>query len=71
VIKSRRWASHVACIEERRSVCRALVGKLEGGGRFGRTRLRWEDKVKMDLCEWDEGVDWIGLAKDRTGGGFL
>jgi hypothetical protein len=64
-MKSRRWASHVARIGERRSVYMALVGKPEGGGRFGRSRLKWEDDIKMDLHEWYEGVDWIDLAKDR------
>jgi len=65
VIKSRRWESHVARIGERISLYRALVGKPEGGGRFGRSRLRWEDNIKMDLHEWDEGVDWIDLAQER------
>jgi hypothetical protein len=56
---------------ERRSVYRALVGKSEGGERFGRSKLRWEDNIKMDLHEWDGGVDWINLAEDRERWRFL
>jgi hypothetical protein len=53
VIKSRRmrWAGHVARMGERRSVCRVLVGKLEGKKPLGRPRHRWEDNIKMDLKE--------------------
>jgi hypothetical protein len=68
VIKSRRLrcAGHVACMGERRSAYRALVGKPEGRRPLGRPRHRWEDNIKMDLREvgW-RGVDWIDLAEDR------
>jgi len=49
VIKSRRmrWAGHVARVEERRGVYRALVGKPEGKRPLGRPRRRWEDDIKM------------------------
>jgi hypothetical protein len=48
VIKSRRmrWAGHVAYIEERRGICRVLVGKPEerdhlgDSGVDGRMRVR-------------------------------
>jgi len=42
VIKSRRmrWADHVACTGERRSVYRGLVQKPEGKSPLGRPRLR-------------------------------
>jgi len=40
VIKSRRWAGHVACIGERRDVYRAIVGKPEGNRPLGRPRHR-------------------------------
>jgi len=33
----------------RRGVYRVLVGKPEGKRPFGRSRLRWEDNIKMDL----------------------
>jgi len=38
-------------MEEMRSVYRAVVGKSERGERFGRSRLRWEDNIKMGLHE--------------------
>jgi len=42
------------------------VGKPEGKRPFGRTRLRWENNVKMDLQEVGcGGMDWIELAQDR------
>ena len=57
---------NVARMEERRSVYRDLVGKLEGKGPLGRRRLRWEDNIKMDLQELGcGGMDWIELAQDR------
>jgi len=66
LIKSRRmrWVGYIARMEERRGVCRVLVGKSEGKRPLGRPRRRWEDSIKMDLQEvgcWD----WIELAEDR------
>jgi hypothetical protein len=47
-------------------VYRGLEGKPEGKRITGRTRRRWEDKIKMDLQEVGCGViDWIELAQDR------
>jgi hypothetical protein len=42
-----------------------VVEKREGERPVGRSRLRWEDGVRMDLKEtgW-EVVDWIHLAQD-------
>jgi len=53
VIESRiiEWAGHVACMGERRGVCRVLVGKPEGKRPLGRHRRRWDDKIKMGLQE--------------------
>jgi hypothetical protein len=51
---------------KRRGAYRALVGKREGKGPFGRPRHRWEDNIKMDLQEVGcAGTDWIELAEDR------
>ena len=57
-----RWAWHVACMEERRSVYRVLVGKPEGKEPLGRPRRRWEDN--MDLQEMV-----CGDELDRAGSG--
>jgi hypothetical protein len=49
-----------------KGVYRDLVGRPEGRRPFGRSRLRWEDNIKMVLQEvecWD--MDWIELAQDR------
>jgi hypothetical protein len=69
VIKSRRmrWAGHVACMGEGRSVYRAFVGRLEGKRLLGRPRHRWKDNIKLDLREIGiDGVNWIQLAHNRV-----
>jgi hypothetical protein len=69
IIKSRRvrWAGHVAQIKEKRNMYRLLVGKPKGKTTLGRQRCRWVDNINMDLVEtgWG-GVDWTGLAQDRS-----
>jgi len=61
-----RLAGHVARIEERRGVYRALLGKPEGKRPLWRPRHRWEDNIKMNLQEMVCGdMDWIELAQDR------
>ena len=65
VIKSRRWAGHVAHMGEERGVYWVLVGKPEGKRSLGRPRRRWVD-IRIDLQEVGCGyMDWIGLALDR------
>jgi hypothetical protein len=68
VIKSRRrrWAGHVARMEDRRVAYRVWVRIPEGNRPLGTPRLRWEDNIKMDFQEvgWG-GVDWIDMAQDR------
>jgi hypothetical protein len=45
---------------------RVLVGKPEGKRQLGRSRHRWEDKIKADLQEVEcESRDWIELAQER------
>jgi hypothetical protein len=69
VIKSRRkrWAVHVARMEEGRGVYRVLFGRPEGKRPLGRPRRRWEDNIKMDLREIGiDGANWIQLAQDRV-----
>jgi len=68
VIKSRRmrWAGHVVGMGERRGVYRVLVGKPEWKRPLGRSKLRWEDNIEMDLQEVGCGcMDRIELAEDR------
>jgi hypothetical protein len=38
-------------MEEKRNVCRILVGKSEGKRPLGRPRHRWENNIKVDLRE--------------------
>jgi len=42
---------------ERRGVYRILVGKPEGKRTLGRSRLRREDNIKMDLQVVGHGLD--------------
>jgi hypothetical protein len=42
---------HVACMGDRRSAYRVLVGRAEGRRPLWRPRHRWEDNIKMDLQE--------------------
>jgi hypothetical protein len=49
------------------------IGKPEGKRPLGRPRHRWEDNIKMDLREREDGVVWTGLILLRIGnsGGLL
>ena len=57
----------MARMGEGRGVHRVLVGKPEGKRPLGRPRRRWEDNIKMDLEEVEEGGDWMDLAQNRDG----
>ena len=60
------WVAHVACMGERRSIYRVLVGKPEGKRQLRRIRHRWEDNIKIDLQEVEcGGMNWVELAQDR------
>jgi hypothetical protein len=75
VIKSRsiRWAGHVACMGEGRSVyIRVLVGRSEGRRPLGRPRRRWEDNIKIDPKEIGSmGRTGFGWLRIDSGGGLL
>jgi len=45
---------HVACMWERGGAYRVLVGRPEGKRPLGRTKVRWEDNIKMNF----EHVGW-------------
>jgi hypothetical protein len=44
-----RWARHVVCLGEKRTAYRILEGKPEGKRQLGRTKLRWEDNIEMEI----------------------
>jgi hypothetical protein len=63
MIKSRRmeWAGSMTSMEEKRNVCRVLVGKTEGKRPLGRNKR----SNKMDHRE----VRWGGMNLDSSGSG--
>ena len=68
LIKSRRlrWVGHVARMDESRSAFKILTGKPAGMRPLGRSRLRWEDNIIMDLediCIYSG--NWVDSAQDR------
>jgi hypothetical protein len=68
VIKQKRksWARHAACMAEKRGAFRVLVRSPGGRRPLGRSRIRWEDNIKIYLQEegW-RAMDWIDLAQNR------
>jgi hypothetical protein len=74
IIKSRRmrWTGNVARMGEKRNANRLLVTRLEGNRPLRRARHRWVHNITLSLREvgWGD-VDWVGLARDRTGGELL
>jgi hypothetical protein len=61
--RRRRWARHVARMI---NAYKIVVGNPEWKRPLGKSRLRWEDNIKMNLKEilW-EGVVWVHLSQDR------
>jgi hypothetical protein len=57
----------VARTGEGRGVYRVLVGKPKGKRPLERSRLRWEDNIKLDLREMGiDGANWIQLDQNRA-----
>jgi 3-oxoacyl-ACP reductase-like protein len=62
-IKKNEMAEHVADTVNRRGAYKVLVVRPEGKSPLGRSRLRWENNIKMDLQEGGlVGMDWIDQA---------
>jgi hypothetical protein len=61
-----RWAGQVASKGAMRNAYKIFDRKPEGKRLLRKLRRRWEDNIKMNLREmaW-EGVDWIGLARNK------
>jgi hypothetical protein len=58
-----RWAEHVACTGNGRGAYKVLVVRPERKCPLGRSRLRWEKNIKMDLQEGGlAGKAWIDQA---------
>jgi hypothetical protein len=57
-------------MREKRNTYRILMGKAEGKGPLGRTKLRWVDNIKIDIREigWDGMTGSIGLRTGTSGG---
>ena len=71
-IDTNEMEGHVERMGKRRGVYMVLVGKPEGKRLLGRSRLRWEENIKMDLHElgfrtWT-GSSWLRIG---TGGEYL
>ena len=68
VIKSRRlrWAGHVARMAEDRSAFKFLTDSPIEKVPLRRPRLRWEDKIRMELKEIGINTkNWVDSAQDR------
>jgi hypothetical protein len=68
MMKSRRmrWVENLASMGKK-SACRVLLGKPEGGRLQGRLRCRWEDNIKMALTKIGWGRVWTGFIWLRIG----
>jgi hypothetical protein len=52
---------------EGRDFYRVLVGRPEGKRPLGRSRLRWEDNIKLDLRQTGiNETNWIQVAQERV-----
>jgi hypothetical protein len=60
-----RWAGHVACMGEGRSVFTVLVVRPKRKKPLQRSMHRWEDNIKVDPREIRiNGMNWIQLAQE-------
>ena len=56
-----KWAGHIERMGDEKLAKRSDTQKMEGKGRRGRPRMRWEDCVKRDLER--VGREWGTTAK--------
>jgi hypothetical protein len=74
VIKSRsvRWPGHMTHRGEGRGVYRVLVQRPKWKKSLGRSRLRWEDNIKVNLREIGiDGGTGFGWLRIESSGGLL
>jgi hypothetical protein len=65
VIKSRRWAGHVARMGRGETCTGFWWGKIRERDHLKRPRRRWEDNIEVGLQEVEcSGMDWMELAQD-------
>ena len=71
-IKSRRlrWAGHVACMDEGRSVHKVLVGKPEGKNQWGDQDVDGRIPLRWIFGKWEGvvGTGWSWLRIGTVGG---
>jgi hypothetical protein len=61
-----RWAGLVARMGDGRVEYTVLMGRPEVRRRLGRSRYRWDNNIKMDFQEAEQGdMDWIAVTWDR------
>ena len=61
-----RWAGHIARMEQGRSPLKILPGKPTGKRPLGRSKRRWENKIRMDFKETDIHMsNWV-VSAERT-----
>jgi hypothetical protein len=53
-------------MREGRGTHRVLVGQFKGREPLKKTRLRWQDNIKIGLQEMGQGMDWFDLAQERN-----
>ena len=64
--RSLRWGGHVARKKEVRSAFKISTGKPTGKRLLGRSRVRWEDNIRMYLKEIGINTE-VWLIRLRTG----
>ena len=61
-----RWAGHLVQMWEERMPKRVDILRKQGKRKRGRSRLRWKDCVRRDICKVGVVGEWRELAEDRV-----